>query len=195
MVYRPGQARRMFPYLKDPEWLLLGGPADADEAQCFAARYPGIKIVAVEPDPRMVRWQKENGFPAGTLVEAALWDSCGADEIVLTEGGRRSSMIRPVTGERVPVKTVTLDSLSAELGPFTRAVLWLDVEGAERRALAGAAGLFDAGAVDAVLVEVTAGERPEDQRVVAEFLEGHGLKAAGGWGDKGTFYNAVYVRQ
>src|SRR5207244_11987481 len=71
---------------------------------------------------------------------------------------------------------ISWDRLDGMCGPFDRAVLWLDVEGSELRALRGAARLLARGAVDLVNVEVI--DRGGDRaalEAVSELLRGAGL--------------------
>lgn len=137
-----GQLKGIVPFLKGrvPRWLILGGPADGDEAQTALALWPGIKVVAVEPNPEAVVWQRANGWPAeATLVEAALWYCEGTTQVLVPHGFLRSGSTNPErlrlnrdaepgwkVGEVADVPTVTLDRLSRRYGPFEEAVLWLD---------------------------------------------------------------------
>jgi FkbM family methyltransferase len=128
-----------------PKWLILGGPADGNEAQAAVKRWPGIKVVGFEPNPEAGAWQKEHGWPKDQpLLNFALSDRVGKVQIWMPEGHLRSASIDPVRYAGVPdktmkeVQTTTLDRSDTLLGPFEECFLWLDIEGAELEALRGA---------------------------------------------------------
>lgn len=102
MTYSPGQAYRLRTYLrKAPSWFILGGPADADEAQVVHRVWPTCKIVACEPNPEMLQYQKGNDFPAsGILLPYALSDRCGKADIIIGLTARQTSMFRDVKRRR-----------------------------------------------------------------------------------------------
>lgn len=139
-IYNPGQVSVLFKHItKDPGWFILGGPADGDEAQVFHAHYPTIQIIGIEPCKLMYDIQIQRGFP-GTLLNVGLSDQEGVG--ILRQNGRMSSMVRDTRGSEEEIPLTTLDALSEEHGPFTDAILWLDIEGMEYRALLGAKRLL-----------------------------------------------------
>ena len=157
---------------KNTEWFVIGGPANQNEAQYVKDKYPGVKCFGVEPHEGSHLKQlsgrdlegTELPFP-GELVGCALWshddtninNPSGALNFGSPRGGNplRSSL-QACTPENPPdaggekieyeytkVRARTLDSLSAEYGPFNNVVLWLDIEYAELEALKGASKLLD----------------------------------------------------
>lgn len=91
--YSDGQLSVIYPYLKtEPSWLLLGGPADANECQTARAKWPSIKVVGVDPNPKVLKFQAENGWPAGTpLIQACLYDkACDVSVAEVDNGLRRA---------------------------------------------------------------------------------------------------------
>jgi FkbM family methyltransferase len=94
----------------------------------------GARVVSVEPDganaARLRRNAELNGFDIA-VVEAAVWDETGTVELVAYASTKEA---HAVPGEGVA--SVTIDELARRFGP--PAIIKLDVEGAEDRALAGA---------------------------------------------------------
>jgi FkbM family methyltransferase len=185
-VYEPGQVAAIYPHLDfEPKWLLLGGPADASEAQDFHERFPNAQILGCEPNPLFRDLQESRGFP-GRLLSCALWDSRGEAEMRLVAEGDMDQAHRCASlvafGDRgdarvVRVETRTLDDLDAEFGPFSDAVLWIDVEEAELACLRGATRLLGRGAIRLVNLEVYDFRLPEVTRLLGRF----GLHDVGRW--------------
>jgi len=155
MVYNPGQFSVVFPLVKrPPTWLLLGGPADADEAQTAVKQWPDIKVLGVEPSKAMYEYQLAHDWPGSLLLQCALGSSVGQGQIHISgDTPRCSSFVADHPGELHTVDITTLDVLDEIHGPFENAILWLDVEGSEYEALLGARKLFDRGAIAMVNVE------------------------------------------
>jgi len=94
------------------------------------------KIIGVEADP--TRYAKLKDVFPGTLLNIAVSDQIG--EI--------SGVLHPTSGfivggypgykDNITIKTVTLDSLDQEYGPFNEVAIWADIEGSELRMLYGA---------------------------------------------------------
>lgn len=168
-VYNPRQAATLFKYWPaQVDWFLLGGPADADEAQTVHTKYPNVKCVGFEPHPSYVQYQRANGFP-GVVYPVALWDRDG-DEVAFYSPHQRPRSSGTVRGDEggltFPVPTRTLDSLNGEIGPFTNAVLWLDIEYSEVQALRGAADLLASGQVLLINLEVWDSTCPEIEEIL-----------------------------
>lgn len=111
--------------------LVVAGVGDGLEWVGFRRRSPRGLVYGFEPSP--AQRVKAAGFP-GPLLHYALWDS--SVELGLL-GSKNCTRTRPGSG----VRAARLDSFSLSLGE--RAVLWLDCEGAELRALRGATGVLD----------------------------------------------------
>lgn len=198
MTYSPGQAKELFKYIcKDPEWFLLGGPADADEAQTMMKQYPKINVLAIEPSAAMCDWQMDNGFNGRHLLHFALSDINSTSERIRIIRGceRQSTMVRD--RPNVPwtaVDTITLDSLDIMYGPFDRAVLWLDIEGMEYRALIGATKLLERGAIDLMNIEFMPEERPEETRLTEELFKKYKFNLVHTWNWQGQQHDRIYRR-
>ncbi len=153
--YSENNIKAIVPFLraKAPRWFILGGPADGCEAQEAAKLWPGIKVIGVEPNPEAFSFQLANGWrPGWSLLRSALSDVTGERVEVVREVGKlRNASASPdsVEGNRgnvdvryEVVPTITLDSMYNMFGPFEDAVVWLDIEGSELRAVRGGANLL-----------------------------------------------------
>lgn len=50
----------LYPLLsRDPEWLILAGLGDGTEAELARKKWPSIRILSCDPDPRAVEWQRQ----------------------------------------------------------------------------------------------------------------------------------------
>jgi FkbM family methyltransferase len=166
---------RDWPELQEIAWLrksrLVGGArvfdlgAHQGVVAMMLAREVGDngQVVAVEPHPHNVaaarRNHERNGFRNIVTVPAAVADRPG--RLVFSE--RLNAQLDDGTGSegRLTVEAVTIDDLAARFGPPD--VVFLDVEGAECRALDGAAEVLRA--------------RPD---VFVEVHVGYGLEKLGG---------------
>lgn len=201
--YMGGQFKDILRYLaEEPDWFILAGPADGDEAHCARKKWPAIKTVGLEPCGVLWDWQIRNGWPKDApLLRAALAETMGV--VRLRDGGGptadplqqyRTAHTRSPEAEGQDVPSVTLDHLDRTYGPFQRALIWMDIEGAELAALRGGRGLFGRGGVSAVSVECLGRDDAERARVleIHDFLAGHGLAYVGMNERNGN--DRVYVR-
>lgn len=181
-VYAASQASVLFKFWPDQaEWFVVGGPADANEAQTVHKKYPDVKCIGFEPNPFYRSRQIELAFP-GSVRPYALWDQDGAElTLAMTHINQRSGSVCRDYGEEASIKYRctgrTLDSLSQECGPFSNVVLWLDVEFAETQALRGAENLLKTGQILLANVEVW----DENYDEVCSLLNPHGLVAVKDW--------------
>lgn len=133
------------------------------------------RVIAVEPLP----WQPTviqenldlNRFKHCEIIEAAASDTNGT--ATLTVGDRDvSASLLPGKGTRsIEVKTRTLDSIVDEAGLTTLALVKLDIEGAELRALKGATRVLTE-LRPALCCEISPGEGAE----LADYLAGFGYR-------------------
>ena len=186
-VYNPGQVSMLFNKNiwpdKPIEWFVIGGPADANEAQTIVKRHPEIKCVGFEPNKTMYDRQRATDFP-GELYRYALWNENG--EMTFQEPHGKIShcggLIRYYADEEVDKYTVitrTLDSLSDEFGPWKNSILWLDIEHAEMQALEGATEMLDRG--DVLLINLEVMQMSINLPLFREFLEPFGFKYIHKW--------------
>lgn len=104
---------------------------------------PSGRVISCEPRPGIMALLRANtlrtGFAIGDLYEVALSDSAGTAPFTIFDDGSgvASFAPQPLGGHTVEVTVSTLDSLTVESGDRV-ALVKLDVEGAEARALRGA---------------------------------------------------------
>lgn len=204
MIYEAGQLRNFLPFVpQDSEWFLLAGPADANEAFDMRAARPDICIVGFEPNPVMFNIQRARGFP-GLLLPLALWSEGAQLELAgvnhpqgFIQEHRSSSVVKFMDDRKFvyKVEADSLDNLSNRYGPFVKAVLWADIEGAELECLIGARQLLDRRQILALNVEVFA----ENYMQIAKYLQQFGFIEASRWnankqGDR-EWWNSVFILQ
>ena len=105
----------------------------------FCVRYPGVRLYAIEPDPRICETLRKNlsAYPNASVHQYALSDSDGTlDFHIHPTSSIASSIQRRVSGERlVQVPSRTLDTFMREQGMKEIDLLKFDIEGAEDRLL------------------------------------------------------------
>jgi hypothetical protein len=104
--------------------------------------------------------------------------------------------------EHVPARNTvagqSLDALSHQYGPFEKAVIWADIEGAELRMLQGATELLSSGNVLALNLEVRPTPYAQGWCVEAEvdqFLASYGYVRARDYEQQGRghHYDVIYI--
>lgn len=182
---------------RPPRWLVVAGLGDGIEAQCAARRWPGVRCVGVDPDPRAVYWQTAHGF-TGHLWRVGLSVRAGHARLFLDELNCPSMFPANVDaappGKVVLAPTVTLDDLDRKFGPFDDALLWLDVEGWEYMALAGGHGLLDSGRVLGVNWERRMENEELSGRHAAALLRRYDFAPVLTWGRQWWGHDELWVR-
>ena len=205
--YSPGHLATIYPFMEglpEPEWLLLGGPADANEAQTVRERWPNIKVIGVDPNPDVIAWQLLHGWPdAQPLLCFALSDKVGTEIVAHTGEGLRSTQMYchdpddPLSVEQVQslptVPSTTWDYLDRIWGPFTNAILWMDIERSELKALQGARNLLARGAILLINVEeMSSHGGPEPY--IGPFLAEYGFRRVHQWNASEHCRDRIYIR-
>lgn len=183
------------PYLdRDPRWIVIGGLGDVMEARQARDRWPKVRIVGLDPDPRAIRWQRENGWPTGCdLLEIALSDRIERRVIRMDSvccPSMHPFMIERGKGELRPVQCTTLDDLD-RFYQFEDCVLWLDLEGWDCTALRGAPNLLASGRVMVVNVEVRYDD-PETNTAMGQLLTDAGYNRVLTWFRQWWGHNEVW---
>lgn len=208
--YSPGQLSVIVKHCNFmPEWLLLGGPADGNEAQTAQVFWPKCRVLAFEPNPEAWEFQVRTNPMwsdpelGDVLDPRALSDQEGSElEIVYEPGLLRNASADPASLEgnrgREDVRyfrtmTTTLDAADRDHGPVQNAVLWLDVEGHELDAVKGARGLFDRGAIRLVNVEVQT-RRPGKNVELTRLLDGWIFRKVKTWNNSKSCEDQIWVR-
>lgn len=200
MTYNAGQFNKIIPAILEmgitPEWLVLGGPADGDEAQCCLRQWPEIRIIGVEPNHHMVMWQMKHDWPVeARLIPAALSNYRGQGQMRHDPlHPRCDSFMMERSGIVTQVDVLTIDSLDGEYGPVSQAILWLDVEGHELEALQGAQALIDRDGILAIYVELIERREKESQALI-DFIESNGFILAGVYNvHPSSHHDRLYLR-
>ncbi len=201
--YSPDNLKAILPYLpREPKWLVLGGPGDAREAQTARELWPDIKIIGIEPNPEAHAWQLAHGWPKDcVLLPCALSDELwGVKSLVLETGRLRNASIDPEavgSNEGNPactfrtVNTLTIDYLDSKF-VFEDAIVWLDIEGSELRALQGAEKLIASGRVMLFNVEMLS-RVPGLMEGIPRLLKGY--RAVKDWNDSPTCRDRIFVKE
>ena len=146
--------RKVLSGLPVPDVFIDIGPGYPDsEAWVVKDIWPNTRIIGFEANPENCRRLRDNGYP-GELYNIAVSDNNG--ELLLHEV-QKGDLSLYTNGDECPtvrVASETLDSLSARFGPFERAFIWADIEGAELVMLRGASGLFNSGKIIGLNMEV-----------------------------------------
>ena len=204
--YSPGHLATIYPFLEgllEPEWLLLGGPADANEAQTAREKWPSIKVVGVDPNPDVIPWQKAHGWPEGQpIIYAALSDKVGTVRMANTGSTLRHASLylpelypdRSLEDFSAVVPSVSWDSLDVEYGPFRKAILWMDVEHSEYNGLLGALGIIARGDVLLINVEEML-DNPGNAPLIQPLLESYGYHVVHEWNACATCRDRIYMKR
>lgn len=197
--YSPGQLSVIYPYIKTwtPRWLLLGGPADANEAQTAVARWPGINVIGVELNEEAVKWQLAHDWPRSHfLFYRALAERTGDDVHVALGSIRNGCVVEPSEENKTTVLTISWDKLDSLYGPFSEAILWMDIEGSEYKALLGARNLFERGAIRLVNIEQMVRNGDKSNNIAADqFLHHYGFVPVHDWNKSETCWDRIFVRK
>ena len=175
--YKPKQAEEVVTFVDfTPDWLVDCGPANGREAHVFKKHWHDISIIGLEPAPAMFEFAKKD-YP-GLLLNKAVWDFNGSTECWGIDMDRHSSIARAVGNKKsrsAEVECITIDTLSDVYGPFTSCILWMDIEGAETRALRGARELFGLGSIILANIEVVHGDDGNEDEIT-RIMRGYGLQ-------------------
>lgn len=187
------------PYLdgRVPKWVVIGGLGDVMEAAQCRVRWPGVKILGVDPDERAIRWQLANGWPQDCPTYClALSDRVGQAVIrmdtLCCPSMHPRNLAEAKPGELQRVDTTTLDALDRR-HKFEDAVLWLDLEGWDLTALRGAPGLMASGRVLLVNVEIRYDDPPTN-KAMRELLTEAGYECVLVWFRQWWGHNEAWKR-
>lgn len=131
------------PFRVDPKIIIDAGANIGMTTLFFSEKYPGARIVAIEPEASNFAILRKNcaGLPNVTLIHAALWPTEQA--LVIQDSSAEKWAFSVIEGKNStgsqPVKAITIPVLLRELGVKHIDILKLDIEGAERE-------LFNTGA-------------------------------------------------
>lgn len=190
--YRPGQAAELIPFINFiPEWFIDCGPGTGREAHVFKQAYPNISILGIEASPDCCNLITAD-YP-GTLLNYAVADVPGLITLDNPHKILHSSIVRSSSVEySINIEKTTIDRLCQEFGPFSNAILWADIEGAEILALTGAAETIKRGAIRLLNLEVGG---KEDEDTMDRFCEELGFKKVHSYCFNSYHHDNVYEYQ
>lgn len=115
----------------------------------IALQHGARRVIAIEPDPVNAAcfartFASEIAGGRVTLVVAAAWHSAGSLTFEVGNASQTGRVADSGSSRAVKVRAVTLDDLVEELKPGRVDFIKMDIEGAERHALAGARRLLAA---------------------------------------------------
>jgi len=184
--------RRLFA-ARPPRTIFDVGAFDGAYAEEYRRLFPKARIYSFEPNPDQAA-VLAGKFPEGgavTVAAAAVGAAAGTAVFHLNDFAQTNSLlptaaavaeagiaVQMETRRRVEVPVVSLDGFCRERGIAEIDFLKIDVQGAEKGVLAGAAGLLAAGAVGAVQAEISFASYYEGQ---TEFHEVGALLGAAGY--------------
>lgn len=175
--YKRDQALNVVPFCpKEPDWVIIGGPANGNEGQVFKKSFPNCQMIGCEPNTRMVEFQKEHEFP-GEILNCALWSTSATIKFYVDNDDKCGSMRERVSREVHAVQSVTIDELSDRHGGFEKAILWIDIEGAELECLRGAKQTLKRKGIKTINLEAADGARG----ILLMFLKTYGYKLVHEW--------------
>jgi FkbM family methyltransferase len=193
----PDPTAFLVPFLRrDPKWFFIVGLGDGNEGTCALRRWPGVRLIGVDPDPRAIKAQRDGGWPAGhTLVRTAMSDRDGTAEMGMFELCCASMypehVARVPPAGRASVRTRTVDRMEQLYGPFPDVVLWVDAEGHDLEVLRGASGLLSSDRVLLVNTEVWYKAEPRN-RELDSHMTGLGYRRLSVWFRQWWGHNEIW---
>ena len=114
--------------LKSPNWMIDAGAYIGDTSVYFLSKYPGLKVLALEPNPDSIPCAKENLLPYGEraqLLEKGLY----GEECLLHLSGLETGAT--ISSSGTPMECTTVDVVMKQYGIEEIDILKMDIEGAE----------------------------------------------------------------
>lgn len=130
-----------------PGDVVLDGGGHLGTFARFALERGARQVISFEPDPSNAscyRLNLDNQIREGRaiLIEAGLWDQTGSLKFTPDAKGNSGSGVVGQTGE-VEIQTITIDQVARNLALDRVDFIKMDIEGAERRALAGGLSVLE----------------------------------------------------
>jgi FkbM family methyltransferase len=151
-----------------PLGMIDAGAYIGDSTAYFASKYPGLKIVALEPHPANYAMAKQNLEAYGERVVLLNMALGSARETVMIAGERDSAS---VGGDGAAVEATTVPDLLQRMGWERVHILKMDIEGAEADVLGPTADAW-LDRVDMLIIEL---HGPQIERQVRETLGRNGF--------------------
>jgi FkbM family methyltransferase len=148
-TYRQVFVRRDYDFelLRAPQTIVDAGANIGLATLWFARRYPGARILALEPEPANFALLAKNTtqFPNVTAIHGALWKDRGEIQIVDPGYGSWGFQTRAAAGVSSDgrVKALAVDDIMKDHGLASLDLLKIDIEGAEVEVFETAARWID----------------------------------------------------
>jgi FkbM family methyltransferase len=152
----------------NPVWMIDAGAYIGDTAALFLSRYPGLKIIALEPNAESFNAAVHNLEPYGNrviLLNRALWIS----ETEMRFGGASTSS--NIRDNGVEVKCISIPALMQQYSIPKIDILKMDIEGAEESVITSKPDLW-LHFVDLIILEIHGDSK---LRVIADVLRDNGF--------------------
>ena len=138
----------------------------------LALQHGARHVIAVEPDPVNAACFERTFAPDITagrvrLVQAAAWHSAGTLQFEVGDASQTGHVAGAPSARAVTVRAITLDDMVAELKLKRVDFIKMDIEGAERHALAGARTLL---AAQKPRLAICIYHAPDDPQVVPQLV-------------------------
>jgi FkbM family methyltransferase len=190
-----------------PEWFLDLGPGSSSEYLEASMVWPKLKILALEPSEVGFKLAAKR-FPKHVvpgLFKVAAWDRNEQVKIYQSDDLNHGELFidydhafsdNLANEKNRPFTTtlgMTLDTLDEQFavlyGRINKAMLWMDVEGSERRVLKGAKNLLERGAIYAINIEM----RPGYVTEIHGILSGYGFALKSKYFECDTYWDEVWI--
>src|SRR5262245_31458759 len=161
------------PVAFEPRLVVDGGAHVGFASLYFSRRFPGARIVAVEPDTDNASLLEANlgGLPAATICRAALWPRETGLRIANPDVDTWSYRVTADGGAGKAVACLTMNRILAEHGDID--ILKLDIEGAEAPLFADGAEWLSR--VRMVIIELHERYAPGCTRLTYDVMSTNGL--------------------
>jgi FkbM family methyltransferase len=128
------------PFETNPRLIVDAGANIGLATLFFSGKFPGTKIIAIEPEPSNYDLLVRNcsGVTNVTLWNAAVWNTDTSLQIANPDADKWAFTVEPGTLNGSGIKALTIPQILAQSGHDTIDILKLDIEGTERE-------LFQAG--------------------------------------------------
>jgi FkbM family methyltransferase len=122
------------PFDTNPRLIVDAGANIGLATLFFSGKFPGTKIIAIEPEPSNYDLLVRNcsGMTNVTLWKAAVWNTDSSLQIANPDAEKWAFTVKPETLNGSGIKALTIPQILAQSGHDTIDILKLDIEGAER---------------------------------------------------------------
>jgi FkbM family methyltransferase len=161
------------PIAFEPRLIVDAGAHVGFASLYFSRRFPGARLVAIEPDAENASLLAENlaGLAGATLCQAALWPRTTRLRIANPHAETWSFRVMEDGGSGRPVECITMERLLDEHGDVD--ILKLDIEGAEGALFAGDVDWLSR--VRMVIIELHERHAPGCTALTYDAMRRHGL--------------------